>query len=129
MVTERESWEFDAELGRDQLAERFKVQSLESFGIEEGDEHAVGAAGALLRYLARAAARRHAASRATEDGAPGRHHASGRDDEAKSRARRVDARRRSFGDVACAFWIARLRQWERDCSGSGCLHHSSSGLR
>jgi DNA mismatch repair protein MutS len=51
MVTEREGWEFDAELGRDQLTERFKVSSLESFGIEDGDRAAVGAAGALLRYL------------------------------------------------------------------------------
>ncbi len=51
MVTERERWEFDADLGRDQLTERFKVSSLESFGIEDGDRAAVGAAGALLRYL------------------------------------------------------------------------------
>ncbi len=51
MVTERERWEFDADLGRDQLTERFKVSSLESFGIEDGDKAAVGAAGALLRYL------------------------------------------------------------------------------
>jgi DNA mismatch repair protein MutS len=51
MVTEREGWEFDAELGRTQLIERFKVSSLESFGIEDGDRAAVGAAGALLRYL------------------------------------------------------------------------------
>lgn len=51
MVTEREGWEFDAALGRDQLTERFKVSSLEAFGIEEGDSAAVGAAGALLRYL------------------------------------------------------------------------------
>jgi DNA mismatch repair protein MutS len=51
MVTERDGWEFDAELGRDQLTERFKVGSLESFGIEDGDRAAVGAAGALLRYL------------------------------------------------------------------------------
>ena len=51
MVTEREGWEFDPELGRDQLMERFKVNSLESFGIEDGDKAAVGAAGALLRYL------------------------------------------------------------------------------
>jgi DNA mismatch repair protein MutS len=51
MVTERESWEFDSELGRDQLVEHFRVSSLEAFGIESGDEAAVGAAGALLRYL------------------------------------------------------------------------------
>jgi DNA mismatch repair protein MutS len=51
MVTEREVWEFDSELGRDQLVEHFRVSSLEAFGIESGDKAAVGAAGALLRYL------------------------------------------------------------------------------
>jgi DNA mismatch repair protein MutS len=51
MVTEREAWEFDSELGRDQLVEHFRVSSLEAFGIETGDNAAVGAAGALLRYL------------------------------------------------------------------------------
>ena len=51
MVTEREAWEFDSELGRDQLVKHFRVSSLEAFGIESGDSAAVGAAGALLRYL------------------------------------------------------------------------------
>ena len=51
MVTEREAWEFDSALGRDQLVEHFRVSSLEAFGIESGDGAAVGAAGALLRYL------------------------------------------------------------------------------
>src|SRR6202171_1474392 len=51
MVTEREAWEFDGELGRDQLAAHFRVSSLEAFGSESGDDAAVGAAGALLRYL------------------------------------------------------------------------------
>ncbi len=51
MVTEREAWEFDGDLGRDQLVEHFRVSSLESFGIESRDGVAVGAAGALLRYL------------------------------------------------------------------------------
>jgi len=51
MVTEREVWEFDSELGRDQLVQHFRVSSLEAFGIESGDKAAVGAAGALLRYL------------------------------------------------------------------------------
>jgi DNA mismatch repair protein MutS len=51
MVTEREAWEFDSELGRDQLVAHFRVSSLEAFGIESGDDAAVGAAGALLRYL------------------------------------------------------------------------------
>jgi len=51
MVTEREAWEFDSELGRDQLLEHFRVNSLEAFGVESEDSAAVGAAGALLRYL------------------------------------------------------------------------------
>ena len=51
MVTERESWEFDPALGREQLTRRFAVSSLEAFGIETGDDIAIGAAGALLRYL------------------------------------------------------------------------------
>jgi DNA mismatch repair protein MutS len=51
MVTEREAWEFDSELGGGQLAEHFRVSSLEVFGIESADNAAVGAAGALLRYL------------------------------------------------------------------------------
>ena len=51
MVTEREGWEFDPDLGRDQLAERFRVSSLEAFGIEASDRASVGAAGGLLRYL------------------------------------------------------------------------------
>jgi DNA mismatch repair protein MutS len=51
LVTEREGWEFDVELARDQLLQHFRVGSLESFGIEEADAPAVSAAGALLRYL------------------------------------------------------------------------------
>ncbi len=51
MVTEREAWEFDVELARDQLVKRFEVSSLEAFGIGSDDNIAVGAAGALLRYL------------------------------------------------------------------------------
>ena len=51
MVTEREGWEFDPELAREQLAKHFQVGSLEAFGIQSADSVAVGAAGALLRYL------------------------------------------------------------------------------
>ena len=51
MVTEREAWEFDSDLGRDHLVEHFRVSSLDAFGIESKDDAAVGAAGALLRYL------------------------------------------------------------------------------
>ncbi|HEY1951327.1 MAG TPA: DNA mismatch repair protein MutS [Gemmatimonadaceae bacterium] len=51
MVTEREGWEFDRDLGQTQLIEHFRVASLEAFGINSADGAAIGAAGALLRYL------------------------------------------------------------------------------
>jgi DNA mismatch repair protein MutS len=51
LVTEREGWEFDPALAADELARQFGVASLEGFGIGAGDAPAVGAAGALLRYL------------------------------------------------------------------------------
>jgi DNA mismatch repair protein MutS len=51
LVTEREEWEFDESMARDDLARQFSVQGLDGLGIESGDAVAVGAAGALLRYL------------------------------------------------------------------------------
>jgi len=51
MVTEREAWEFDVDLARDQLTKHFEINSLEAFGIESDDIAPVGAAGALVRYL------------------------------------------------------------------------------
>jgi DNA mismatch repair protein MutS len=47
----REAWEFEPALAEDALATQFAVQSLEGFGIGAADAVAVGAAGALLRYL------------------------------------------------------------------------------
>lgn len=51
LVTEREAWEFDAALARDELTRRFAIHSLEGLGLGHAAEAAVGAAGALLRYL------------------------------------------------------------------------------
>ncbi len=51
MRTPRESWEFDPALARDDLCRRFSLASLDGLGIGAGDDSAVGAAGALLRYL------------------------------------------------------------------------------
>src|SRR6185437_4347371 len=51
LVTERELWEFDPPLARDDLARQYGVLSLEGFGIESTDVTLIGAAGALLRYL------------------------------------------------------------------------------
>ncbi|MDQ2666057.1 MAG: DNA mismatch repair protein MutS [Gemmatimonadota bacterium] len=51
LVTEREPWEFDEAMARDDLARQFKVRDLDGLGLETGDGRAVAAAGALLRYL------------------------------------------------------------------------------
>jgi len=51
LVTERERWEFDEPLGREDLARQFGVRGLDGLGLEAQDDVAVGAAGALLRYL------------------------------------------------------------------------------
>jgi len=50
--TPRERWEFDAALAREELARRFSLASLDGLGIGKDDDAALGAAGALLRYLA-----------------------------------------------------------------------------
>jgi len=49
-VTQREAWEFDAELARDDLVRTYGLASLDGLGIGTGDRPALGAAGALLRY-------------------------------------------------------------------------------
>ena len=49
-VTEREGWEFDPELAREDLLRTFDLASLDGLGIEAADRPALGAAGALLRY-------------------------------------------------------------------------------
>ncbi len=51
LVTERDTWEFDAPLARDDLARQYGVLTLDGFGIEPSDELMIGAGGALLRYL------------------------------------------------------------------------------
>ncbi|MBD3379997.1 MAG: DNA mismatch repair protein MutS [Candidatus Omnitrophica bacterium] len=49
-VTENEDWRFDTALSEKQIKEHFGVRDLEGFGCE-GLDLAVGAAGALLKYL------------------------------------------------------------------------------
>jgi DNA mismatch repair protein MutS len=51
LVTERELWEFDSELAREEMARQFGVASVEGIGIGAEDEAALAAAGALMRYL------------------------------------------------------------------------------
>jgi DNA mismatch repair protein MutS len=52
LLTTRDNWEFDPDLASEELARRFGLTSLDGLGIGTGDQTAVGAAGALLRYLA-----------------------------------------------------------------------------
>ena len=49
--TARESWEFDPELAGPELARRFRLASLDGLGLGPEDAPAIGAAGALLRYI------------------------------------------------------------------------------
>lgn len=49
--TWRDGWLFDAELGRDELQRRFRVQSLEGFGFGADDELLIAAAGAVVLYV------------------------------------------------------------------------------
>ena len=51
LVTRRERWHFDPAAGADDLKRRTRTASLDGFGVVAGDAPAVGAAGALLRYL------------------------------------------------------------------------------
>ena len=49
--TRRDAWEFDPSLGATELAARFGLASIDGLGFAESDGPALGAAGALLRYV------------------------------------------------------------------------------
>ncbi len=49
--TGRERWEFDVELAAEELPRRLHIASLDGLGLAPEDSPAVGAAGALLRYI------------------------------------------------------------------------------
>ena len=51
LLTRREAWEFDPALGGEELTRRFGLHGLEGLGLDAADALAVGAGGALLRYL------------------------------------------------------------------------------
>ncbi|HUQ79944.1 MAG TPA: DNA mismatch repair protein MutS, partial [Gemmatimonadaceae bacterium] len=51
LVTERDAWEFDPALAADELARQFGVMSVGGLGIGDDAGPAIGAGGALLRYL------------------------------------------------------------------------------
>ncbi|MEP7345405.1 MAG: DNA mismatch repair protein MutS, partial [Gemmatimonadaceae bacterium] len=51
LVTERDGWEFDPELAREEIARHFHLHTLEGLGMGADADPAIGAAGALLRYI------------------------------------------------------------------------------
>ncbi|MEO7103333.1 MAG: DNA mismatch repair protein MutS [Gemmatimonadaceae bacterium] len=51
LVSRRPAWEFDAAMAREDLQRHFGVSTLEGFGVQASDDIAVGAVGALLRYV------------------------------------------------------------------------------
>jgi DNA mismatch repair protein MutS len=50
-ATFRDDWLFDAAAGREELARRYAVQSLEGLGFERGEPELVSAAAALVEYV------------------------------------------------------------------------------
>ena len=118
LVTEREVWEFDEPLAREDLARQYGVLSLEGLGIDGSDGLAVSRGWSAAPLLARAATDGIAAAGAAEHRAAGRHDAARRDDAPQSRAGRIAARRRRRRHVAlCArshgtpMGARLLRQW------------------
>lgn len=51
LLTEREGWEFDPELSREELTRHYGLHDLEGLGIPASASSAIGAGGALLRYV------------------------------------------------------------------------------
>jgi DNA mismatch repair protein MutS len=51
LLTRREAWQFDPALAGQELGRRFQLASLEGLGLDASDSLAIGAGGALLRYL------------------------------------------------------------------------------
>jgi DNA mismatch repair protein MutS len=51
LLTEREAWEFDAHIGREELSRQFSLHSVEGLGLTAAHDVALAAAGAVIRYL------------------------------------------------------------------------------
>jgi len=51
LLTERDAWEFDGALGREEIARQFGLHSTEGLGLDGRHDAAAGAAGAVIRYL------------------------------------------------------------------------------
>ena len=51
LLTERDVWEFDEPIGREELTRQFGLHSVEGLGLDRSHSAAVAAAGAVIRYL------------------------------------------------------------------------------
>jgi DNA mismatch repair protein MutS len=51
LLTEREPWEFEASVGREELTRQFGLHSAEGLGLDGAHDIGVAAAGAIIRYL------------------------------------------------------------------------------
>ena len=100
LVTEREAWEFDAPLAREDLTRQYGVLSLDGFGLDYVRHARHRRGGSALPLLARTATGGTAAARASDRRAAGRGDAARRDDASESRAGRVTARRRHRRNAA-----------------------------
>ena len=51
LLTEREPWEFEATVGREELTRQFGLHSAEGLGLDGAHDIALATAGAIIRYL------------------------------------------------------------------------------
>ena len=51
LLTEREAWEFEARVGREELSRQFGPHAIAGLGLDGGQEIALATAGAVIRYL------------------------------------------------------------------------------
>jgi DNA mismatch repair protein MutS len=51
LLTEREPWEFEANVGREELTRQFGLHSAEGLGLDGAHDIALATAGAIIRYL------------------------------------------------------------------------------
>ena len=129
LVTEREAWEFDEPLAREDLARQYGVLVARRTRHRRRDALAVGAAGALLRYL-----RELQPGGLPQLARPIVERPGGvmpLDEMTRRNLELVESLRGGGvgGHAALACSIAPARRWARDCCVSGCSRRSRSVRR
>ena len=125
--TERDAWEFDGALAHEELPRQFSIASLEGLGFGVSDSEAVGALGALVRYL-----------RELQPGGlphlarPVMEHAGVTmplDEMTRRNLELVESLRGGTDGTLLSVLDERPRQWVRGCCASGCWRRSWSVVR